>query len=348
MIEARYHDSVNVLQPLSADCPATGGPFDRPEWFALLAASGLAPCIITAGNTGAPPQAAMALTDQRGALTPLRNWYSFVWRPLVPEGPAGDALLTAMARSLRQRGYRVTLEPVPTEDGSAARIEAAFRTAGWQVRAEPCDVNHVLHVGGRSFADYWESRPGPLRTTLRRKGRKVETRILTAFDAEAWAAYEAIYQASWKPAEGDPAMLRAFAQSEGAAGRLRLALATHESVPVAAQCWTVEAGTAYIHKLAHIESHKHLSAGTTLSAALFAHVIDTDAVKLIDFGTGDQGYKADWMEDIRVRMRIDCLDAAQPRAWPFIGKRALRTLRPAAPTPAAPPAHPLASPGHHS
>lgn len=122
-------------------------------------------------------------------------------------------------------------------------------------------------------------------------------------------------------------MLRAFAEAEGATGRLRLGVARAEGLAVAAQCWTVENGTAYIHKLAHLESHKHLSAGTTLSAALFAHVIDTDTVTLIDFGTGDQSYKTDWMEAVRPRYRVDCLDPAQARAWAPLAKRRLRALR---------------------
>ena len=96
---------------------------------------------------------------------------------------------------------------------------------------------------------------------------------------------------------------------------------------VAAQFWTVEHGTAWIHKLAHLESAKPLSAGTTLSAALFEHVIDRDKVELIDFGTGNDPYKADWMELDRPRYRIDCLDPAQPRAWPALAKRALAPLR---------------------
>lgn len=132
-------------------------------------------------------------------------------------------------------------------------------------------------------------------------------------------------------------MLRAFAQGEGAAGRLRLGVARADGQAVAAQCWTVENGIAYIHKLAHLESHKHLSAGTTLSAALFAHVIDTDKVTLVDFGTGDQSYKADWMEAVRPRFRIDCLDPAQPRAWAPLVKRRLRALR-AGPVPKLAPA----------
>jgi hypothetical protein len=320
VIEARYHDSVNVLQALAG--PQTRAPFERAEWFALIAETGLVPLIAIASDDDA--DAALALTERGGRITPLRNWYSFTWRELAPPGPQGDRLIEAIARQLKTRGHRVTLEPVPGEDGSADRLARAFRAAGWQVAVEPCDTNHVLHVHGRSFAEYWESRPGPLRTTLKRKGKKVVCDILTCFASHAWAAYEAIYAASWKPAEDFPAMLRAFAEEEGAAGRLRLGIARAEGLAVAAQCWTVENGVAYIHKLAHLESHKHLSAGTTLSAALFRHVIDTDRVTLVDFGTGDQPYKADWMESSRQRFCIDCLDPAQPRAWAPLAKRMLR------------------------
>lgn len=324
MIEARYHDRVNVLQALNGAGTPTPAPFDRPEWYQLLADSGLAPLIAMASDADA--SAALALTQDNGRITPLRNWYSFTWRQLAPAGPAGDALLAEIARQLKARGHRVTLEPVPDEDGSATRLAAAFRAAGWLVEVSACDTNHILHVAGRSFAEYWASRPGQLRTTLKRKGNKVETRIITAFDPAEWAEYERIYAASWKPAEGNPAMLRAFARSEAAAGRMRLGLALHEGSAIAAQFWTVENGIAYIHKLAHLESHKHLSAGTSLSAALFAHAIDTDGVGLIDFGTGDQPYKADWMEQTRARYCIDCLHPLAPRAWPPLAKRMLRRI----------------------
>lgn len=320
MIEARYHDSVNVLQALTG--AGTAAPFDRAEWFALLAETGLEPLVAIASDAG--ETAALALTEAGGRITPLRNWYSFTWRELAPAGPQGDRLLEAIARQLKSRGWRVTLEPVPGEDGSAERLARAFRAAGWHVGVEPCDINHVLPVRGRSFAEYWDTRPGPLRTTLKRKAKKVEVEVLTRFDAGVWADYEAIYAASWKPAEDQPAMLRAFAESEGAAGRLRLGIARAEGLAVAAQCWTVENGIAYIHKLAHLESHKPLSAGTTLTAALFAHVIDTDRVTLVDFGTGDQSYKADWMEEVRPRFRIDCLDPGALRAWPPLAKRLLK------------------------
>lgn len=318
MIAASYHDRVNVLQGTIACAPS---PFERPEWFALLAKSGIAPFVALAEEGEA--RAAMALTRANERLEPLRNWYAFTWRPLAPEGPQGDRLLAALARDLRRQTHRVTFWPVPDEDGSATRLERAFAQAGWRVLREQCDCNHVLEVNERSFAEYWAARPGRMRTTLKRKANRVEVTIRDRFDAADWAAYEAIYAQSWKPDEGDPTLLRRFAEAEGAAGRIRLAVARADGEPVAAQFWTVEDGTAYIHKLAHLESRRDLSAGTTLTAALFEHVIDRDRVALVDFGTGDDAYKADWMEAVRPRYRLDCFDPRQPRAWPPLAKRVL-------------------------
>jgi hypothetical protein len=237
-----------------------------------------------------------------------------------------DGLLSALARDLARRFPRVTLSGLPQEDGSADLAEAAFRKAGWIVLREPCDTNHVLHLHGRSFDAYLTARPGPLRTTLKRKMGKVEARIFNAFDVQSWSDYEHIYGESWKPSEGSPAFLRAFAQAEGAAGRLRLGVAHAEGRAVAAQMWTVEGGTAFIHKLAHREDAKALSPGTVLSAALFRHVIDVDKVDLVDFGTGDDGYKRDWMEEVRLRYRLDLIRPGAPRNWPFLAGHALGRL----------------------
>ncbi|MDJ0643128.1 MAG: GNAT family N-acetyltransferase [Erythrobacter sp.] len=325
MIEARYHDSVNVLQDLSADRTFAPSPFDRAEWYGLLAESGLTPLIAIASDPNA--SAALTLTEKDGRITPLRNWYSFTWRQMAPSGEQGDRLLREIASQLKTRGHRVTLEPVPDEDGSASRLAEAFRQAGWRVEVSQCDLNHVLAIDGRNFAEYRAALPGRLRTTLKRKAKKVEIRLSTEFDPDAWHHYERIYAQSWKPKEDFPDMLRQFAEAEAAAGRLRFGLALYEGEPIAAQFWTVENDTAYIHKLAHLESHRNLSAGTTLTAALFERVIDQDKVSLVDFGTGDQPYKSDWMNAIRPRYRIDCLDIRQPRAWLDLARLVLQRLR---------------------
>ena len=113
----------------------------------------------------------------------------------------------------------------------------------------------------------------------------------------------------------------------------QLGLAVHnyastygDRLPPAYSRETVEHGTAWIHKLAHREDSRALSPGTVLSAALFERVIDGDGVELIDFGTGDDGDKRDWMDDVRTRWRIDALDPRSPRAWPGLARDLARDL----------------------
>ncbi len=204
-------------------------------------------------------------------------------------------------------------------------------------------MRHQPHpAGGRgSYADYLATRPGQLRTTLKRKSGKVDIELFSHFDEAAWAAYEEIYKASWKPAEGSPAFLRRFAREEAEAGRLRLGIARdgaregareaarEGATPgraIAAQVWTVEGGTAYIHKLAHVEDARALSPGTVLSAALFEQVIDRDRVALVDFGTGDDPYKRDWMEECRLRYRLDMMRPGPLSLWPQIIKASAKRL----------------------
>ena len=314
-IAVSYHDTVTKLQGL--DLPASS-PFDRLEWYALLEH----PLFAMAERLG--DRVVVPLQRHPNGLSSLTNWFSFTWQPIGKS----QELIRELARDLRSRTHRVTLSPLPNEDGTAEQLEQTFRDAGWFVLRDQCDENHVLPVAGRTFADYWAERPGKMRTTLKRKARKVDVDILTHFDETAWAAYKAIYSESWKPEEERADILEAFAAAEGAAGRIRLGIGRADGVPVAAQFWTVENGTAYIHKLAHIEAATPLSAGTTLSAALFEYVIDTDGVELIDFGTGSDAYKRDWMEQVRPRFRLTCLDWRQPRAWPAIAKAFVRHLAP--------------------
>ncbi len=330
LIAIEYHADLNEVQgdPRLARLLAVhehSAPFDRIEWWrALEEECGLAPLLAVA-REGADI-AVLPLRAGTGQLQTLANWYSFRVRPIISEGADGLALLTALAHDLKRRAWRITLVPLPDEGGETSMLANAFATAGWRVQREACDVNHILPVNNCSYVEFLAARPGPLRTTLKRKAGKIETVIHTAFDETAWADYASIYAASWKPSEGSLAFLRRFAMAEGAAGRLRLAIARHEGRAIAAQLWSIEGDTAYIHKLAHIEEAKPLSPGTALSAALFAHVIDQDGVKLVDFGTGDDGYKRDWMEAVRPRYRLDMFNPVRPLSWPYLAKAALRRL----------------------
>ncbi len=325
-----YHDNPKRAAPHRvSDAPGhiRIGLFDRALWFDGLhrhCLAAKAPHIAYAAFDGDAVKFHL-IDNGRSGLTSMANWYSFIWRPVyggAPDTSRTQALMNDVARKLTKTTHRLILSPVPDECGSASLIADSFAAAGWTVHQEQCDENHVLHVRGRSFDDYWQGRPGQLRSTVKRKGNKgaVTLRIETRFDAQDWADYETIYARSWKPEEGNPDFLRWLAQREAEAGRLRMGIASIDGVAVAAQFWTVENGTAYIHKLAHDERHIQASPGTLLTHALFAHVIDRDHVDLVDFGTGSDAYKRDWMEDIRPRYRLEMIWPRSPKAWPYMAK----------------------------
>ncbi len=251
---------------------------------------------------------------QRGAsATSMASWYTLKFRPVYTGDPSDTtkhALLLATARRLSKRLSQITLAPMPADE--AALVVKAFDRARWIATSRQTTVNWTVDTSELSFEEYWAHRPGDLRSTVKRKAAKHEiaTKIYTSFDGDAWAQYEMIYAASWKPDEGSFEFLRDTALCESAAGTLRIGIATIDGDPVAAQLWTIEHGRAIIHKLAHIESAAAQSPGSVLTAAMFAHVIDNDHAQIIDFGTGDDRYKADWMD---LRTPLYTVDLFNPR-----------------------------------
>nr|WP_211371456.1 GNAT family N-acetyltransferase [Altericroceibacterium indicum] len=300
------------------------GPFTHIEWFQLLEKYGSKP-LITLAKDKEEAVALPLLATLRGA-TIFGNWYNFTWQPLATPKADHPSLLSALAKDLRRTLPTVHFDKVPEENGASSLIQKAFSNAGWTCFKEASDTNHYLALNHQSYSDYLASRPGQLRSTLKRKAKHVETEILTFFDSVVWQSYEKIYSLSWKGSEGNPALLKAFARQQATHGQLRLGLARHEGQVVAAQFWTVEGGTAYIHKLAHNEAFPKLSAGTILTAALMRHVIDIDAVEYVDFGTGNDAYKADWMSDTRSRFRIECYNPSKPKNWVPIARQYARKL----------------------
>jgi|GEM_PF-105343 len=306
------------------DDGAQPSPFDRLGWFEALHASafpGDTPCILRARNGDA--RAWLFLSrPARGVPSGIANWYSFAFRPQfsgVADRDGRLALLTAIAAELRGMSARMRFYPIVDGDPeSGAVVAEAFRQAGWHVIPRTMARKRLLSLSpGTSFADYWAARPGPLRSTLRRKSQHHPLDIAIHRDVTdaLWSALEAVFGASWKPEGDDFAFLRRFAESEAFAGRLRLGLACVDGQPAAVELWTIEQGRAYIHKLAFDERFAESSPGTQLSHAMFAHAIDVDKASLIDFGTGDNDYKAAWMPDAVPMRRLDAFDLRSPASW---------------------------------
>lgn len=296
------------------------GLFDRLRWFRLVEAHCPPPGhpLVARARDG-ERSAWLFLADRGGRGEALRCWYSLRF------GLIGDLEgAEQIARALRKRLH--SLEIYPLEDPEP--LAGAFRRAGWATFLGPATVSWRIDTAGQDFEAYWAARPGKLRNTAQRKAKAagLDIEIHRDFDPAAWAAYEEVYAASWKPEEGSPAFLRALAEREGAEGRLRLGIARKDDRALAAQLWTIEDGTAWIHKLAYREDSKSLSPGTVLSMAMFRAALDGDRVSRIDYGTGDDGYKRDWMGERATLWRLEAFNPASPRGLAGAARAALSAL----------------------
>lgn len=319
----RGEEGLNAESVTLRDDDAARPLFERDSWFDRLHAGCFAdrPAISLEGAAGSATCSVRLIEAKPGEMAALANWYSFRWLPRCLGG-VGDDVLDAMTdafRSARQRAFRLSLSPVPAEGGHVATLASALRRAGWTTGTVTISRSHWLETRGRTFADWWAERPGRLRSTVQRKAKKatVSCAIETQFSDALWDEYEAVYAASWKSSEGSPRFLRSWAREAAREGALRLGIGRIDGRAVAAQFWTFDAGTAHIHKLAQIsdptvEAH---SPGTLLSHAMFAHAFDADRAQRIDFGTGDDAYKRDWMEESADLVRIAAVDLRQARGW---------------------------------
>lgn len=328
------HANENVLSRPPEAPVGRAGPFDRALWFDRMAAMHWAgvPRRDAQGSAAGCEVTLPLIATGPDTLSALSNWYSFAYRPQFSgsaDSRAQAAALVDLCARLRGAAACIDLYPVPEADGSNQSIGRALVAAGWWVIARREGHSHWLDLTGLDHDSWWAQRPGALRSTVARKAKKniVDIEIASRCDADIWAAYERIYAASWKPGEGNPALLRAFADDEGRAGRIRLGLARIGDAPVAAQFWTVENGCAYIHKLAHVEDSVKASPGTLLTAALFRHVITRDGVDRVDFGTGNDAYKRDWMNRQHRLWRIRAFNPARPAAWPAAMTAMIRRWR---------------------
>ena len=258
-------------------------------------------------------------------LSPMSNYYSSLFGIQAEvQGDQMQAALESLAKGIaadRPRWDIVNLRPLAADTPAFEGMARALSNAGMMVQTYFCFGNWYLRVGGRSFAEYSNALPSQLRNTLRRKkeqlrkagnSRIVVYRGLEGLD-EGLLAYERIYASSWKVPEPYPEFVRGLCRIGAENGWLRLGVAYIGEEPAAAQIWIVCDGIANIYKLAYDERFAKLSLGSLLTAQLMELAIDEDKVKEIDYLTGDDPYKRDWMSDRRERWGIMAFNRRTPR-----------------------------------
>lgn len=324
-----------------ADSPSTPPWYAHPTWFRLLRAHALADAGASVALPHPEGMRLHLLWTGRGRARALSNYYT----PLFDfEGGQAPVDPPGLAASLGAAGVQVLdLAPIDSDAPAWRAWGQALRGAGFWVASYPAFGNWLLALAGRSYADYQAGLPGPLRTSLQRGRARLkragacELQVLTAPGPaleQALADYESVYARSWKPTEGAPAFIRSLALWMAEAGALRLGVLRLNGEPLAAQMWFVQEGVASIFKLAYVQDQAALSPGTVLTAHLMEHVIDQDKVHTVDFLSGDDAYKRDWMSHRRQRVGLLAFSQRHPRGWWAAAKHALRQgvnrLRPTA------------------
>lgn len=240
-------------------------------------------------------------------LCALSNYYTTFYSPLL--GPTADAGLRACAAWLRERAQWDVLELMPLCQGEAAlpALEQAFGAEGYAVSRYHCFGNWFQRTEGVSYEQYLAERPSKLKETLRRRANKLSKekthRYVLITDErgleQAIADYQAIYAKSWKQPEPFPEFMPALMRLAAREGWLRLGLLYVEEQAAAAQLWLINGGLASIYKLAYDPQFKQYSVGSLLTAHLMRHILDVDKAQEVDYLTGDDAYKRDWMSERR-------------------------------------------------
>ncbi|WP_137938907.1 GNAT family N-acetyltransferase [Chitinivorax sp. B] len=278
-----------------------------------------------------------------------QNYYSCLFGPVYTGQPTDNLFDALLAPAKQERVDMLDLHPLDRESASYGALQGALRRGGWWVDEYFCFGNWYLHVEGRSYTQYYDSLPSKLKNTLKRKKKALDQAGNTRFEIiqsgpdveRAIADYIRIYNASWKVPEPYQDFMPGLFRTCAEHGWLRAGFAYVDGEPAAAQIWIVHDRQALIYKLAYDERFGKLSVGSILTAMLMEYVIDQDHVEIVDYLTGDEPYKRDWMSHRRERWGII---AYNPRsmvglihAAAHFGGKWLKSLRGDKDTSASPP-----------
>lgn len=234
-----------------------------------------------------------------------------------------NAILNCMVQGLMELSIKgLLLEPVSKSDENLNKLVTIFNSEDYTTSYTFRHYNWIYRNQGESFNDYIAKRPARLRNTIARKKRKLEReqsydiRLYQNNDVPQYMPdYYAVYNSSWKAHEQYRHFLDTIVAEFSKSGWTRLAILYINSQPAAAQLWFVCQNKASIFRLAYDEKWKHYSTGSILTCYLMQHVIDTDKVNEIDFLTGNESYKQDWMTERRECYLLGLTKNTRPTAW---------------------------------
>ena len=279
-------------------------------WFECLTTTALdndQTMVLACVVSGNKVMAILPLLESAGskAWYALRHGFTPRYGLLLAEDDQ-ERVLSCLAEALSQLTVNaLLLEPVAENDSTLSRLQELLVTNGFSCDRIFRNYNWIYRLQGKSYEDYMAGRPARLRNTIARKTRKLERehgyeiRLFSGDEVpRRMRDYYVVYNASWKQNEiKNVGFQDCFVEDFSQAGWSRLAVLYIKGQPVAAQLWFVHHDKASIFRLAYDEAWKQYSTGSILTSFLMEYVIDIDRVEEIDFLTGNDAYKQDWMSE---------------------------------------------------
>ena len=308
--------------------------YRRPEEFRIwlgTAADGTPALLMPVRETWFDPKVLGSHTLQAAS-----HWENTAPLCLLTNDAAGrrEDILAAFFRFLRskhadpEKGAFDTLRiwPVELAGEEGKTIRRALKRAGFWLQRYQNSFNRYEAVEGMDYEAYLQSRSSNSRYDIGRKTRRLEREFSLTYDLykdpqgleRGIADYEHVSEASWKkpismvgPHHTD--MLRDAME----AGVGRLSILKLNGQPVSVHFWIISDGVAHIVRLAYDQRFEKQAVGVVHTAEMVRRALDDDHVREINYGYGNESYKARWTKDSRVLYGLMAFNPGNPKGLRF-------------------------------
>jgi CelD/BcsL family acetyltransferase involved in cellulose biosynthesis len=260
--------------------------------------------------------AVLPLATQRQlgiAVASLGGLYWPFRAPLIAESTA-EATCHALAATLTQsRSLRpLRYGPVPDDDAGTSCLNAALAKWGWRLRRSTLGTTYAVDLPG-TWAELERRLGKSLRTNVeyyeRKLGREgaLDIRCIRGPDNPDWQTVVddlgSIEQRSWQFRERG--RMRFHGERNAAFwrdllvgnrfGQVAIAWVMHFNGEPVSFCFCLDCGDIrYIFANNYAESVHRYSTGSVLYKHVFRDAIESGAIRRINIGLGDPGYKSRW------------------------------------------------------
>jgi hypothetical protein len=269
-------------------------------------------------------RASIPFAAQRKTGISVASLAGFYWpyrTPVFPE-QAEACVFDAAADAFTRSRWTLALRcgPVAEGDGGIAGLMGALERRGWRIHCWPLGDTYAVDLPATWAA--FELRLGKkLRTNARYYERKMaregdlDIRRTTNAGSAAWAAtirdLGSVERRSWQQKEGGKS--RFFGEpnqtfwtgllSDPDAGRMASAWVMHFNGEAVSFCFCLDCGdTRHIVANHYAENVRQYGTGSILYRHVFRDAVESGAIRRVNIGLGDSGYKTRWGAELSFRL----------------------------------------------